>query len=196
MKKEKLEWKRMVEGKLYNATSKDIFWQHARGLWLTQKLNKCSVLNQPRQKRLFNKLIPSSKGKSVWAFTPFYCEYGVNINVGNGVFFNYGCTLLDISPITLEDGVWLGANVTIATPCHPLLAHERINTQYPDGFHDLEYSKPVTIKKERLDCVERHDLRRSHDRRKHGCGRRQRRNARLAGKLHCGRLACKSSTLS
>lgn len=86
MRKEKLEWKRMVEGKLYNATSKDIFWQHARGLWLTQKLNKCSVLNQPRQKRLFNKLIPSSKGKSVWAFTPFYCEYGVNINVGNGVF--------------------------------------------------------------------------------------------------------------
>lgn len=147
MRKEKLEWKRMVEGKLYNATSKDIFWQHARGLWLTQKLNKCSVLNQPRQKRLFNKLITSSKGKSVWAFTPFYCEYGVNINVGNGVFFNYGCTLLDISPITLEDGVWLGANVTIATPCHPLLAHERINTQYPDGFHDLEYSKPVTIKK-------------------------------------------------
>ena len=147
MRKEKLEWKRMVEGKLYNATSKDIFWQHARGLWLTQKLNKCSVLNQPRQKRLINKLIPSSKDKSVWAFTPFYCEYGVNINVGNGVFFNYGCTLLDISPITLEDGVWLGANVTIATPCHPLLAHERINTQYPDGFHDLEYSKPVTIKK-------------------------------------------------
>lgn len=32
MRKEKLEWKRMVEGKLYNATSKDIFWQHARGL--------------------------------------------------------------------------------------------------------------------------------------------------------------------
>lgn len=42
----------MVDGKLYNASSKDIFFKHARGLWLTQKLNKCSVLNQPRQKRL------------------------------------------------------------------------------------------------------------------------------------------------
>lgn len=60
---------------------------------------------------------------------------------------NYNCTLLDISPITLEDGVWLGANVTIATPCHPFLADERINQNYPDGYHDLEYSKPVTIKK-------------------------------------------------
>lgn len=147
MRKEKPEWQRMVQGKLYNPSSKDIFWQHARGMWLTQKFNRCSVLNAPRQKRLLNKLIPSSKGKSAWIFTPFYCEYGVNINVGEGVFMNYGCTLLDISPITLEDGVWLGANVTIATPSHPLIAEERSNTQYPDGFHDLEYSKPVTIKK-------------------------------------------------
>lgn len=141
------EWQRMVEGKLYNSSSKDIFWQHARGLYLTQKLNKCSVLTPARQKRILNKLIPSSKGKSMWVFTPFYCEYGVNIHVGNDVFCNYNCTLLDISPITLEDGVWLGANVTIATPCHPLWADERLNTNYPDGYHDLEYSKPVTLKK-------------------------------------------------
>lgn len=147
MRKEKPEWQRMISGKLYNSSSKDIFWQHARGMWLTQKFNRCPVWNAPKQKRLLNKLIPSSKGKSVWIFTPFFCEYGVNIKVGEGVFMNYGCTLLDISPITLEDGVWLGANVTIATPCHPLIAEERINTQYPDGFHDLEYSKPVTIKK-------------------------------------------------
>ncbi len=147
MSKEKKDWTRMVEGKLYNSTSKDIFWQHARGLWLTQRFNKCPIWNTPKQKRLLNKLIPSSKGKSVWIFTPFFCEYGVNIKVGEGVFFNYNCTLLDISPITLEDGVWLGANVTIATPCHPFLASERLIQQYPDGFHDLEYSKPVTIKK-------------------------------------------------
>ncbi len=147
MSKEKKDWTRMVEGKLYNSTSKDIFWQHARGLWLTQRFNKCPIWNTPKQKRLLNKLIPSSKGKSVWIFTPFFCEYGVNIKVGEGVFFNYNCTLLDISPITLEDGVWLGANVTIATPCHPFLAIERLIQQYPDGFHDLEYSKPVTIKK-------------------------------------------------
>lgn len=147
MRKEKPEWQRMVQGKLYNSSSKDIFWQHARGMWLTQKFNRCPVWNTPRQKRLLNKLIPSSKGKSTWVFAPFYCEYGVNINVGKDVFMNYGCTLLDISPITLEDGVWFGANVTIATPSHPLIAEERQNTNYPDGYHDLEYSKPVTIKK-------------------------------------------------
>ena len=147
MSTQKTDWKRMIEGKLYNSASKDIFWQHAKGMYLTQKLNKCPIWNVPRQKRILNRLIPSSKGKSMWVFTPFYCEYGVNIHVGNDVFFNYNCTLLDISPITLEDGVWLGANVTIATPCHPLIADERINQNYPDGYHDLEYSKPVRIQK-------------------------------------------------
>lgn len=147
MSTQKTDWKRMIEGKLYNSASKDIFWQHAKGMYLTQKLNKCPIWNVPRQKRILNRLIPSSKGKSMWVFTPFYCEYGVNIHVGNDVFFNYNCTLLDISPITLEDGVWLGANVTIATPCHPLIADERINRDYPDGYHDLEYSKPVRIQK-------------------------------------------------
>ena len=147
MSTQKTDWKRMIEGKLYNSASKDIFWQHAKGMYLTQKLNKCPIWNVPRQNRILNRLIPSSKGKSMWVFTPFYCEYGVNIHVGNDVFFNYNCTLLDISPITLEDGVWLGANVTIATPCHPLIADERINQDYPDGYHDLEYSKPVRIQK-------------------------------------------------
>ena len=147
MSTQKTDWKRMIEGKLYNSASKYIFWQHAKGMYFTQKLNKCPIWNVPRQNRILNRLIPSSKGKSMWVFTPFYCEYGVNIHVGNDVFFNYNCTLLDISPITLEDGVWLGANVTIATPCHPLIADERINRDYPDGYHDLEYSKPVRIQK-------------------------------------------------
>lgn len=53
--------------------------------------------------------------------------------------------ILDCAPITLEDGVWVGANVTIATPCHPFLSDERLPQQYPDGFHDLEYAKPIHI---------------------------------------------------
>ena len=60
---------------------------------------------------------------------------------------NYNCVFLDVAPIVLEDGVWIGANVTIATPLHPYLAEERMIRQYPDGEHDLEYAKPITLKK-------------------------------------------------
>ena len=91
------------------------------------------------------KLIPSAKEKGLSVFAPFYCEYGVNIYVGNGCFVNYGCTLLDVAPITLGNGVWLGANVTLATPNHPFIAEERLPADYPDGNHDLEYASPITI---------------------------------------------------
>ncbi|MBR4241183.1 MAG: sugar O-acetyltransferase, partial [Eubacterium sp.] len=70
-----------------------------------------------------------------------------NIYVGRECFVNYNCTFLDVSPITLEDSVWIGASVTLATPMHPFLAEERIFQKYPDGVHDLEYSKPITLKK-------------------------------------------------
>lgn len=40
----------------------------------------------------------------------------------------------------------MGANVTLATPNHPLIAEERLNADYPDGRHDLEFSAPITIK--------------------------------------------------
>lgn len=141
------EWDRMVSGKLYNAGSKDLFKKHARGLVLCDKFNRIPVWMYGRKQRALERLIPSAKGKDFTVFAPLYCEYGVNIKVGKDCFVNYNSTFLDVSPITLEDGVWIGANVTLATPLHPFLADERVNQDYPDGNHDLEYSAPITIKK-------------------------------------------------
>lgn len=140
------EWDRMVAGKLYNAGSKDIEKQHNRGMFLCDKFNRLPKWRQKKKQKTLEKLIPSSVGKNLCVFSPFYCEYGVNIKVGEGCFVNYSCTFLDISPIVLGNGVWIGANVTVATPNHPLLSDERLPQDYPDGNHDLEYSNPITIK--------------------------------------------------
>ncbi|MDO4381080.1 MAG: sugar O-acetyltransferase [Clostridia bacterium] len=140
------DWDRMVEGKLYNSSSKDIFKQHAFGMLRCDRFNKIALWRIKTKQRVLERLIPSAKGKGLAVFAPFYCEYGVNIHVGKGCFVNYNCTFLDVAPITLGDGVWLGANVTLATPNHPFLAEERLPADYPDGTHDLEYSAPITIK--------------------------------------------------
>ena len=141
------EWDRMVTGKLYNAGSKDLFKNHSLGMIRCETFNKIPLWLYPLKQLTLERLIPSAKGNELCIFAPFYCEYGINIHVGKGCFVNYNCTFLDVSPITLEDGVWIGANVTFATPSHPLLADERLPKEYPDGFHDLEYSKPITVKK-------------------------------------------------
>lgn len=141
----KNDYERMIEGNLYNAASKDIFKVHAKGMIRCERFNKIALWRFKTKQRALERLIPSAKGKSLAVFAPFYCEYGAHIKVGKECFVNYNCTFLDISPITLGDSVWIGANVTLATPNHPLLSDERINAEYPDGRHDFEYSDPITI---------------------------------------------------
>ena len=114
---------------------------------LCDKFNRTPISRRRKKKKLLEMLIPSSVGKDLGLFSPFYCEYGVNIRVGRECFVNYNCVFLDVAPITLEDNVWIGANVTLATPMHPYLSEERISREYPDGEHDLEYAKPITLKK-------------------------------------------------
>lgn len=140
------EWERMVTGKLYNASNEKIEKQHIKGLTRCDKFNRIPFRRAKAKQKALEKLIPSAKDKDLCVFAPFYCEYGVNIHVGKECFINYSCTFLDVSPITLGNGVWIGANVTLATPNHPFLAEERLNADYPDGSHNLEYSEPITIK--------------------------------------------------
>ena len=147
MKKHNVEWERMTGGKLYNAQSKKLIKNHTLGMVRCDRYNRIPLWRSYSKQRVLTRLIPSSKGKDLCVFAPFYCEYGININVGRDCFINYNCTFLDVAPITLEDDVWLGANVTLATPMHPFLPEERLPQEYPDGFHDLEYAKPITIKK-------------------------------------------------
>lgn len=135
---------RMCEGRLYNCTNKQVFLKHARALWLTDKFNRTHVWNVPKQMRIIKKLIPNH-GKNFYFMQTFRCEYGFNITFGDDLFVNFDCIFMDVAPIKIGNGVMFGPRVTIATPVHPLLADERIIQDYPDGRHDLEYAKPVTI---------------------------------------------------
>lgn len=174
-------WERMKAGRLYNADSKDLEQYHKFGMETCDKFNRTPLWRKKRKQRLLEKLIPSAKDGGAAIFAPFYCEYGVNIHFGKGCFVNYKCTFLDCAPITLEDGVWVGANVTIATPCRPFLSDERLPQQYPDGFHDLEYAKPHPYRKRKLDLFECNDLWRSDHRKELYCGGRGSRNPRCSG---------------
>ena len=118
--------------------------ERMKGARLYNKFNRARVWNVPRQKRLIKKLIPNH-GKNFFFMQSFRCEYGFNISFGDDLFVNFDCIFMDVAPIKIGNGVMFGPRVTIATPVHPLLADERIIQQYPDGYHDLEYAKPVTI---------------------------------------------------
>lgn len=147
------EIEKMINGRLYNPADPELDAYHLQRTALCQQLNQTPLLDQAKVTQLKEALISSAKGKNLGLFLPFYCEYGSNIHVGKECFINYHCTFLDVAPITLGDGVWLGSGVTIATPSHPFLPKERLAAHYPDGYHDLEYAKPVTIEKNCWICA-------------------------------------------
>lgn len=74
---------------------------------------------------------------SVRIFLPFYTAYGKNLKLGRDIFINFDCTFLDLGEIVLEDGVYLGPGVCLATENHP---------EQPELRHGL-YVRPIRIRK-------------------------------------------------
>jgi len=56
---------------------------------------------------------------------PFYVDYGSEIHLGRGVFFNYGCVILDVGRVEIGDRVQIGPYVQILTADHPRDPAER-----------------------------------------------------------------------
>jgi maltose O-acetyltransferase len=71
---------------------------------------------------------------------PFHCAYGINIRLGDQVFLNAGCTILDCATVTIGDQCQLGPNVQIYCAEH----HQDPVKRSVEG---LEVALPVSIGK-------------------------------------------------
>lgn len=69
--------------------------------------------------------------------SPFYCDYGYNIFVGENFFANYNFVVLDVGRVTIGDNAQIAPNVAIYTAGHPVHPESR-NSGY-------EYGIDVTI---------------------------------------------------
>ncbi len=103
---------------------------------LTDEFNQTRYDDVDGRERIIRDLF-GSVGAKVCVEPPFRCDYGFNIHVGDNFYANYGCVVLDSAKVSIGDHVFLGPNVQIYTPCHPIYAPAR-----NEGY---EYAKEVTI---------------------------------------------------
>jgi maltose O-acetyltransferase len=68
---------------------------------------------------------------------PFFCDYGYNIRLGDNVFLNFNCIILDAATVSIGDRTKFGPSVQIYTSDHP-----RDPDQRRTG---LELGRPVII---------------------------------------------------
>jgi maltose O-acetyltransferase len=132
----KTEKEKMLAGELYNAADPQLSAERRRARDLCRSLNQSADADTELRARLLRELF-ARLGEGVWIEPPFYCDYGSNITLGNKVFFNFNCVILDVMPVVIGDNVFCGPAVQIYTATHPLNAAERRTW--------LEYAKPIEI---------------------------------------------------
>lgn len=129
------EREKMIAGELYDALDPALVAARARARELCRALNASSETDEAERRRLCVELFGAG-GDSVWMQPPFFCDYGANIALGERVFFNFNCIVLDVCPVTIGSFTLFGPAVQILTPLHPM---------DPVLRRQQEYGKPVAI---------------------------------------------------
>ncbi|HMF77342.1 MAG TPA: sugar O-acetyltransferase [Bryobacteraceae bacterium] len=129
------EREKMLAGELYDALDPDLVAGRDRARDLCQTLNATREAEQEVRRHLLSQLFGKG-GDTVWMQPPFYCDYGSNIELGNRVFFNFNCIVLDVCRVRIGDYTQFGPGVQILTPMHPFNAELR---------RKQEYGKPIEI---------------------------------------------------
>jgi maltose O-acetyltransferase len=118
------EKEKMLGGEPYDPLDPQLAAERRRARLLVKALNDTRDDEQEERARLIRELLPSA-GQGVWIEPPFYCDYGTNITLGDRVFFNFNCVVLDVAPVRIGSGVLFGPAAQIYAATHPMSAAER-----------------------------------------------------------------------
>lgn len=129
------EREKMLAGELYDPFDPELVAARILARDLCQDLNATRESDQEKRRSLLKELFGEG-GDSVWMQPPFYCDYGKNIRLGQRVFFNFNCVVLDVCQVTIGDFTLFGPAVQIYTATHPLDAELR---------RRQEFAKPIEI---------------------------------------------------
>lgn len=119
------EWDKMQAHQIYDDFDADLFDLRVQAKKLFKEFNRTEDDEVEKRQEIMRKLF-KKVGERVFMEPNFTCEFGKNITLGNDLYINFGCTLLDCGQITIGNNTLLGPNVSMYSANHPLDAQERI----------------------------------------------------------------------
>lgn len=130
------EWDKMRAGELYDPRDADLVQAQLAARRLLAKLNQSAPDARAQRDQILQALFANA-GADVWVEPPFFCDYGSNIMLGDRVFLNFNCVILDPAPVRVGDDVLFGPGVQLYTATHPL--------QHKARASGLESARPIRI---------------------------------------------------
>ena len=125
----------MLAGELYDPLDGELVAARVRARDLCSRLNATREGEQAERRAILQELLGRG-GDTVWMQPPFFCDYGSNIRLGERVFFNFNCVVLDVCAVRIGSYTLFGPGVQLLTPMHPMNARAR-RGKAADGNHDL-----------------------------------------------------------
>lgn len=102
----KTEREKMTAGELYHPLDEELTKARKRARQLCRALDAAGS-DAEHQLILFE--LFAAGGDTAIVQAPFYCDYGSNIYLGERVFFNFNCVILDVCEVRIGGHTLLGA---------------------------------------------------------------------------------------
>ena len=133
--KVRTEKEKMLAGEFYLSEDPQLVKERTHTRMIVDEYNKTTAQEQEKRKKLLNELL--GKETNAYVETPFHCDYGTNIKMGKGCYFNFNCTILDVCEVEIGDGCLFAPNVSLYGATHPTDPTLRKKL--------LEYGQPIKI---------------------------------------------------
>lgn len=118
------EKEKMLAGQYYNAFDEELIRDRERAKKLCKLLNDRPDASFEERNKILQELLQIDK--TCWIESPFRCDYGYNIKIGNNFYANFNCIILDCNLVTIGDNVLFAPNVQVYTATHPVDVADRI----------------------------------------------------------------------
>ena len=128
------EKQKMLAGESYNCLDPELDVIRQETKRLLQLYNRTEYLSD--REAILGQLL-GEIGQDSIVEPPFFCSYGQNTYIGDHVFLNCMCNILDNNEVRIGHHVMVGPCVQIYTAAHDLQAEARIR--------GIEVAKPILI---------------------------------------------------
>ncbi len=135
LKPMKTEYEKMRSQELYYFSDPEIHASLVHAKKVCARLRSMTICDED-YRQVIEELIPGIP-QSTTICPPFHCDHGTGIILGENVFMNYDCIMLDGGYIRIGKHTLIGPHCQFYTPQHPM--------DYVERREEKETAYPITI---------------------------------------------------
>lgn len=135
LKPMKTEYEKMRSQELYYFSDPEIHASLVHAKKVCARLRSMTICDED-YRQVIEGLIPGVP-QSTTICPPFHCDHGTGIILGENVFMNYDCIMLDGGYIRIGKHTLIGPHCQFYTPQHPM--------DYVERREEKETAYPITI---------------------------------------------------